>query len=238
MGYSKRRFSWLFGAPKAIRGRSFALVLDFGCGSIPRNPFNSHKVIGCDLSREPSFTISSHLDYRQITPGQNIPFADSSLDGITGFDVIEHLPRQSSGAEGNVFIETMNEFYRVLRPGGILLAVTPCYPSAAAFTDPTHVNTITPGTHKYFSDDNFAKGLSYGFTGEFKTLSAGWYPWTGSWLLNSTVSFLGPNDFAGESERNKPIGKIKRFLSRGQQLLFFVLFPKFRTHYIWVLEKI
>ena len=104
--------------------------------------------------------------------------------------MIENLRRESSAAERKAFIETMNEFYRALKTGGILLTVIPCYPSFATFIDPTHVNFITLGTYKYFSDNNFAKSLGYGFSGEFKTLSAGWYPWAGSWILDSTVSGL------------------------------------------------
>jgi hypothetical protein len=132
----------------------------------------------------------------------------------------------------------MNEFYRTLKPGGILLAVTPCYPSPAAFIDPTHVNIITPGTHKYFSDDNFAKSLSYGFTGEFRTLSAGWYPWAESWLLKSTIYPA----LQTETKSNRLIVRLRVFmlpiLRRILELVTFVLFKRARTYFIWVLERV
>ena len=238
MGYSKKQLDWVFGLPKLMKERHFESVLDFGCGSIPRNPLNGKKVYGVDLSNTAPFEENANLEYKQITPGENLPFEANSLDAITGFDVIEHLPRQSSGAKGNAFIETMNEFYRTLKPGGILLAVTPCYPSPAAFMDPTHVNIITPGTHKYFSDDNFAKSLSYGFTGEFRTLSAGWYPWAGSWILSSTIHPAMQND----TKLNKLLARLRvlrlPFLRRIVQLVTFVVFKRVRTHFIWVLEKV
>ena len=238
MGYSQNKFDWVFGFPKSMNDRSFDVVVDFGCGSIPRNPFNSKKLIGADLAKDAPFQTSEALEYRQIKPGSSLPFDDNSLDAITGFDVIEHLPRQSSGAEGNAFIETMNEFYRALKPGGILLAVTPCYPSFAAFMDPTHVNFITPGTHKYFSDNNFAKSLGYGFSGEFKTLSAGWYPWAGSWILDSTVSgssSFNLNNLVAEHPKRLTLLSLA---SRLRQLVLFSVFKVARTHFIWVLEKV
>ncbi len=236
--YSVNKFDWVFGLPKTMNSRSFNLVVDFGCGSIPRNPFSSKKVIGADLSKNSPFVTSPSLEYRQIIPGKKIPFDDNSLDAITGFDVIEHLPRQGSGVEGNVFIETMNEFYRVLKPGGILLAVTPCYPSAAAFTDPTHVNIITPGTHKYFSDDNFAKSLSYGFIGEFKTLSAGWYPWAASWLLHTTMPVSGSSGSEHEPSAISYKARFSQIVKRAREFVIFGLFARGRTHYLWVLEKV
>jgi SAM-dependent methyltransferase len=190
-----------------------------------------------DLAEIAPFPTDSILEYRQLSPGKSLPFADNSIDAITCFDVIEHLPRQGSGSNGNVFIDTMNEFYRVLKPGGLLLAVTPCYPSAAAFTDPTHVNIITTSTHRYFSDDNWARSLSYGFTGQFRTRSAGWYPWTGSWILNSQIINTTSISEARNTNILANLKELKQGLIRMSQLLIFFVFRFTRTHFIWVLEK-
>jgi len=237
VGYSTKRFDWVWGKPKYLKSRSFSRVVDFGCGSIPRNPLESEQVIGADLAKNSPFMTSESVQYVQIIPGEELPWEDNSLDAITGFDVIEHLPRQGSGSQGNAFIEMMNEFYRVLKPGGILLTVTPCYPSPAAFTDPTHVNIITPGTHKYFSDENFAKSLSYGFIGNFKTLSACWYPWAGSWILDSTLTSKKIMPFRSTFFNSLiRILRMTNFL-RIRQLAVFALFRIARTHYLWVLEK-
>lgn len=133
----------------------------------------------------------------------------------------------------------MNEFYRVLAPGGILLAVTPCYPSPAAFMDPTHVNIITPGTHRYFADDNWARSLSYGFVGEFKTLSAGWFPWASSWILHSTLDSphtnQGNQEDSGKVKIRSPLPKRINWLT---DFILFIFFKRARTHYLWVLEKV
>src|SRR5207247_9065923 len=56
-------------------------------------------------------------DFR-IGFGESIPWPDRSFDSILTFDVLEHVRSVS---------ETMRECWRVLRPGGHLLAVFPSY---------------------------------------------------------------------------------------------------------------
>lgn len=65
----------------------------------------------------------------------------------------------------------MNEIWRVLSPSVRFYALTPCYPSAAAFQDPTHI--ITAKTHDYFRGD-LSGGAIYGFNVSFRELRTGW----------------------------------------------------------------
>ena len=51
--------------------------------------------------------------------------------------------------------------------GGLFFAVTPAYPAAEAFQDPTHVNIITDESHLYFCGDA-PDGRMYGFRGHFE----------------------------------------------------------------------
>ncbi len=67
----------------------------------------------------------------------------------------------------------MNEVFRVLRPGGVLYAVTPAYPVPEAFQDPTHVNIITERTHLYFAGDQ-PMARMYGYIGNFDVRRAHW----------------------------------------------------------------
>ena len=80
-------------------------------------------------SRQRNRIINCHLG---INP---IPLETSSLDVITAFDVIEHIPRAiyKDGKICNPFIEAMNEIWRTLKPGGIFYAHTPAYPAPEAF---------------------------------------------------------------------------------------------------------
>ena len=72
------------------------------------------------------------------------PFADSSFSEIECFDVIEHL--------GDI-PNTMEEFYRILKPGGMLKITTPHFSCANSFVDPTHKWHLS-----YFSFDYFCEG--------------------------------------------------------------------------------
>jgi SAM-dependent methyltransferase len=49
-----------------------------------------------------------------------LPFADSTFDLITSFDVLQHVPEQQDA-------QAITEFYRVLRPGGILFIRVAAY---------------------------------------------------------------------------------------------------------------
>lgn len=146
--------------------------LDLGCGEIPRNPYSRSQLCGVDVR-----PMAAHASFDYKTANlflDPIPYGDDSFGSVSAYDFIEHVPRLLPTADGNnttfPFIRLMNEIWRVLAPGGRFYALTPAYPSAEAFTDPTHVNIITEQTHTYFCGDD-PLGRMYGFTGVFRALS-------------------------------------------------------------------
>lgn len=158
-------------------GDSDSCSLDLGCGFNPRNPFHASLCRGVDIRAADS--VDSDSMRRADLTVQQIPFPGASFDYVTAFDFLEHVPRVLwVGAETRFcFIELMNEVYRVLKPQGIFLSLTPAVPSQATFSDPTHVNHITAATFPvYFSDyvNDFPAAVSYGFVGNFHCLSQGW----------------------------------------------------------------
>ena len=149
--------------------------LDLGCGPVPRNPYQQDELFGVDIAPTKN---SSQITIRQANLTlQPIPFPDHHFDSLSAFDFLEHVPRVLPTTDGSStrfpFIELMNEIHRVLRPGGILYALTPCYPAYEAFQDPTHVNIMTEKTHLYFTGEN-PLGRMYGFSGQFESRKVEW----------------------------------------------------------------
>jgi len=109
-------------------------ILDVGCGlnkfpgaiGIDRNPA-SRADVRCDLDRLP------------------YPFRDGSFDRVRAVHVLEHVAD---------VIAAMEEFHRLLAPGGRLLIVTPHFSDFSSFCDPTHRRHLSSFSFRYFGDDH------------------------------------------------------------------------------------
>jgi SAM-dependent methyltransferase len=149
--------------------------LDIGCGAVPRNPYGRSETYGVDLVVPPGFEPARFR--RANLTIEPIPYDDSSFDSVSAFDFLEHVPRLLPTADGRStrfpFIELMDEIHRVLRPGGLLYALTPAFPYPEAFVDPTHVNQISFGTCKYFCNPEPLARM-YGYRGAFELLRNEW----------------------------------------------------------------
>jgi SAM-dependent methyltransferase len=139
--------------------------LDIGCGSKPRNPFNYDELYGIDIIAQSTDNFNYTQSNVVLDP---LPFNDSTFDSVSAYDFLEHIPRFAviNNRAQFPFINFMNEVYRVLKSDGIFYAITPCYPRAEAFVDPTHINFISRKTHTYFTTPN-PGALVYGFNGKF-----------------------------------------------------------------------
>jgi SAM-dependent methyltransferase len=189
--------------------------LDLGCGAMPRNPYGRFEVHAIDLVRpeqiDPAFFRAANLSC------QPIPYADDSFDSVSAFDFLEHVPRvlQSADGAGTVFpfVRLMDEVWRVLVAGGRFYALTPAFPSVAAFTDPTHVNYIGDETHSYFCGES-PPARVYGFAGRFEVRRAEWA--------------LLPDDFV-PAQRRSGLRAFKRRLRLARGRL---------SHIVWELEAV
>ena len=146
------------------------ISLDIGCGKQPRNFFNAATVYGIDIRNDVEAGI-----YKADLIVEPIPFADEYFNFVTAHDFLEHVPRIIYSPERRfAFVEIMNEVWRVLKPGGQFLSVTPAYPHAEAFRDPTHVNIITEETFPMYFDNKICLAKMYGFTGGFQITDQKW----------------------------------------------------------------
>lgn len=129
--------------------KSAGRTLDVGCGinktpgaiGIDRNPASRADVI-CELDRYP------------------YPFRDGSFTSLRAIHVIEHVAD---------VLKTMEEFHRLLAPGGRALIVTPHYTDFSSFCDPTHRWHLNSYSLRYFGKDH--AGFGYYSRCRFREIS-------------------------------------------------------------------
>ncbi len=93
------------------------------------------------------------------------PWEDGSVDQVLAHDIIEHLPDQR---------HTMNELWRVLKPGGRAEIAVPTTDGPGAFQDPTHVSWWNRRSFLYYQAgcpyrERFA--AAYGIRAAFRVVS-------------------------------------------------------------------
>jgi len=96
------------------------------------------------------------------------PWEDSSVDEVLAYDVFEHLQDKR---------HTMNELWRVLKPGGkATIQVPHATDGDGGHCDPTHVSYWTTSDFEYFVKGNFARerfrnSAYYGVKADFRIVN-------------------------------------------------------------------
>ncbi|MDX1984504.1 MAG: methyltransferase domain-containing protein [Bryobacteraceae bacterium] len=124
-------------------------ILDVGCGI---NKFPGS--IGVDNNAATRADVICELDHFPY------PFRDGAFDQVRAIHVIEHVE--------NV-IRTMQEFHRLLKPGGRLVMATPHYTDFSSFCDPTHRWHLNSFSFRYFGEDH--AGFGYYSKARFREVS-------------------------------------------------------------------
>ena len=127
------------------------IVLNLGCGEHPEG--RGMIPPGAEVTCHDRFKHSPWVDVAHNLQDFPWPFSNDWFDYILMFDVIEHLPDT---------LATMNEAWRILKPGGELLIHTNNieFP-AQAFRDPTHVRYFQFDSFDFFDPDT-VWGRAYG----------------------------------------------------------------------------
>ena len=93
------------------------------------------------------------------------PWEDNSIHEIRAWDIIEHLPNK---------IQTMNEAYRVLVPGGVFDIDVPTTDGRGAWQDPQHCSYWNRNSFFYYTHGDPHRerfGDAYGVKARFKIIS-------------------------------------------------------------------
>lgn len=83
-----------------------------------------------------------------------LPFPDDSFDEIHAYDVLEHVGRQG---DWRFFLDQFADFWRMLKPGGVLMGISPHPTSPWAWGDPGHTRVISPESFIFLSQPNYGR---------------------------------------------------------------------------------
>ncbi|HTT20464.1 MAG TPA: methyltransferase domain-containing protein [Candidatus Sulfotelmatobacter sp.] len=122
-------------------------VVDIGCGQkkVPG-------AIGVDCVPLPGVDVVHDLDSFPY------PFAASSIDEIHAYHVLEHVPD---------VMATMEELWRISKPGATVHIRVPHFSGILAWKDPTHKRSFTSESFGYFGEN----GYSYYTRARFQVMS-------------------------------------------------------------------
>lgn len=113
-------------------------LVELGCG-----PSKPEGTIGVDIRPFPGVDVIADL-----TKGW--PFKNSSLDAVRASHIFEHLPEP---------LHTMEELYRVLKPGGSADIEVPSTNGPGAFQDPTHKSFWNLNSFIYYNRQHGLGGM-------------------------------------------------------------------------------
>ncbi|MFO0857037.1 MAG: methyltransferase domain-containing protein [Phycisphaerales bacterium] len=122
-------------------------LLPIDLGSAHNKPSGYH---GVDIYAAPGVDTVANLDGEW-------PFKDNSVGMIRAWDAIEHFKDP---------INTFNQAWRVLAPGGMFMIEVPSTDGRGGWQDPTHVAFFNQNSFWYYTRDEFAKFIP-AFHGSF-----------------------------------------------------------------------
>jgi hypothetical protein len=83
-----------------------------------------------------------------------LPFGDNEFDEIHAYEILEHT---GNLGDYEFFFAQFSDFWRILKPAGVLYAIVPAYSSLWAFGDPSHKRVINKGTLIFLGQKNYEK---------------------------------------------------------------------------------
>lgn len=129
-----------------------------GCGNsrqkrivLPGRPVEFVDLVTLDI--DPACSPDFFFDLDVLSTGQPLPFPDNHFEELHGYETLEHLGRQG---DWQGFFREFSEYWRVLKPGGLLCGSVPAHDSFWAWSDPGHRRILTSGTFVFLSQAEYA----------------------------------------------------------------------------------
>lgn len=94
-----------------------------------------------------------------------LPFEDNQFSQIHAYEVLEHIGQQG---DYKLFFAQFTELWRILKPGGHLMATVPSIKSPWAWGDPSHTRVILPQTLVFLSQAEYNKQVGVSAMSDFR----------------------------------------------------------------------
>ena len=174
-------------------------LLDLGAAHNPHPGYRSVDLEGASIN----------CDVRD-----GLPLADSSVGVIRAVDFMEHINpcRDSTCDHGEspgskrCVVGMMNEFHRVLAPGGWLFVRSPSSDGRGAFQDPTHVSFWNPNSFWYYTrkeQQRFVRGVTCRFQA-----ARLWQDFPSEWHRQHNIPYVSADLVALKGQRQPGLCEI------------------------------
>lgn len=147
--------------------RSYLLI---GCGhdrgkrvQMPESPekdFSAGNLVTLDLDESTGADVVHDLE---VLP---YPFADNQFDEVHAYEVLEHCGTQG---DAKFFFGQFAEFWRMLKPGGLMCISVPLWDCETAWAVPDHKRVLPPAIFG-FLDQSYYKNVGKPGYGDYRKL--------------------------------------------------------------------
>ena len=96
-----------------------------------------------------------------------LPFDEDSFDAIHAYEVLEHTGQQG---DYKFFFTQFSDFWRILRPSGILFGTCPSRKSVWAWGDPSHTRIIQPENFGFLHQPSYTDNIGKTTMSDFRYL--------------------------------------------------------------------
>ncbi|MCB1907521.1 MAG: tetratricopeptide repeat protein [Rhodocyclaceae bacterium] len=140
-------------------------------------------LIGCGASREKRLSADNDPHWKNLTTldinaehgpdvvwdltETRLPFDDDSFDEIHAYEVLEH-----TGAQGDYrfFFAQFSDFWRILKPGGLLVGTSPAFDSPWAWGDPSHTRIVNRESLTFLDQSEYERQVGVTAMSDFRYL--------------------------------------------------------------------
>lgn len=136
------------------------------------------------------------VDIVAALPGR-LDLPDDSVGLIRAVDFLEYVPAK---------VPLINELYRLLAPGGMLLTMTPNSDGRGAHQDPTHVAYYNENSFWYYTDDQY-RALVPDLEARFQSSRLVTY-FPSEWHAQNNISYVVANLIAMKDGAARCGGKL------------------------------